>query len=124
MASAFANAAAASLHRICHSIVGSASVALCCYAFESPFGQGWRRLAAQQTFTPATLGAAGRAAMLGMLAAFGAELATKEPIAAQAQKAPLLIGATFVTIIIASVIPVFRGADLNQKGAGPFTPRA
>jgi len=66
----------------------------------------------------------GRAAMLGMLAAFGAELATKEPIAAQAQKAPLLIAATFVTIIIASVIPVFRGADLNQKGAGPFTPRA
>ncbi len=62
--------------------------------------------------------------MLGMLAAFGAELATKEPIAAQAQKAPLLIAATFVTIIIASVIPVFRGADLNQKGAGPFTPRA
>jgi len=63
----------------------------------------------------------GRAAMFGMLAAFGAELATHEPVFVQIQKAPLAIFTAFVTIIAASAIPVFRGADLQQNGAGPFT---
>jgi len=47
-------------------------------------------------------------AMLAMLAAFGAEVATGKTIFAQIQTAPLLIGATFVTIIIASVSSTFR----------------
>jgi len=47
--------------------------------------------------------------MLAMLAAFGAEVATGKTIFAQIQTAPLLIGATFVTIIIASAVPVLRG---------------
>jgi len=42
-------------------------------------------------------------AMLAMVAAFGAELATGKTIFAQIQQAPLLIAATFVTIIVASV---------------------
>merc|ERR1712130_443600 len=66
----------------------------------------------------------GRAAMLAMLAAFGAEVATKKTIFAQIQQAPLLIGATFVTIILASAIPVLRGADLQRNGIGPFTKEA
>ena len=59
-----------------------------------------------------------QAAMFGMLAAFGAELATHEPVFVQIQKAPLAIFTAFVTIIAASAIPVFRGADLQQNGAG------
>lgn len=42
-------------------------------------------------------------AMLAMVAAFGAEVATGKTIFAQIQQAPLLIAATFVTIIVASV---------------------
>jgi hypothetical protein len=42
-------------------------------------------------------------AMLAMLAAFGAEVATGKTIFAQIQEAPLLIAATFVTIIVGSV---------------------
>jgi len=66
----------------------------------------------------------GRAAMLGMLLAFIKELTTGQPVAEQLKAQPVPIAATFVIIIIASVIPVIRGADLDRKGAGPFTPRA
>ena len=41
--------------------------------------------------------------MFAMLAAFGAEVATRQPIFVQIQKAPLAIAATFVVIIAASV---------------------
>lgn len=44
-----------------------------------------------------------QAAMFAMLAAFGAEVATRQPVFVQIQKAPLAILATFVTIITASV---------------------
>ena len=37
---------------------------------------------------------------------------------------PVLVGAAFVTIIVASLIPIIRGADLAINGAGPFTQRA
>lgn len=66
----------------------------------------------------------GRAAMFAMLAAFGAEVSTRTPVFVQIQKAPLAIAATFVTIITASAIPVFRGANLQQNGIGPFTKEA
>lgn len=66
----------------------------------------------------------GRGAMIGMLAALGAELRTHEPVFVQIQKTPVLILGAFLTIIVASIIPIVRGADLNRKGAGPFTPRA
>lgn len=65
----------------------------------------------------------GRAAMVGMLAAFGAEVANHEPVFVQIQRTPLAIAATFATIIIASIIPVVRGADLGMT-SGPFTPKA
>jgi len=65
-----------------------------------------------------------RAAMLGMLAAFGAELSTREPILKQIQYAPLAVAAAFVTIVIASLAPVLRNANLNIDGAGPFTQKA
>ena len=42
----------------------------------------------------------------------------------QIATAPVLVGATFGIIILASVIPIIRGADLNISGAGPFTQRA
>lgn len=44
-----------------------------------------------------------QAAMLAMLAAFGAEVATRQPVFVQIQKAPLAVAATFITIIVASV---------------------
>jgi hypothetical protein len=66
-----------------------------------------------------------RAAMVGMLAAFGAEVATREPIFVQIQKAPLPILATFALIIAGSFAPIIRGADVSKiQGAGPFTQRA
>jgi hypothetical protein len=66
----------------------------------------------------------GRAAMAGMLAAFGAEVNTRAPILKQIQTAPVFVAGAFGLIILASVIPIIRGADLARKGAGPFTPRA
>ena len=41
----------------------------------------------------------------------------------QIKTAPVLVALGFGTVILASVIPVARGADLNQNGAGPFTQR-
>lgn len=42
-------------------------------------------------------------------------------IIVQIKTAPLAILGAFVTIIVASIIPALRGADMEQKGAGPFT---
>mmetsp|Transcript_7330 Transcript_7330/g.21638 ORF Transcript_7330/g.21638 Transcript_7330/m.21638 type:complete len:178 (-) Transcript_7330:1015-1548(-) len=66
----------------------------------------------------------GRGAMVGMLTAFVAELSSRDPVLVQIQRAPVLILAVFGTIILASIIPIVRKADLSKKGAGPFTPRA
>jgi uncharacterized protein involved in response to NO len=62
--------------------------------------------------------------MAGMAIAFFKELTTGKPVAEQLKSQPVFIAAAFVVIIIASIIPVVRGDDLNRKGAGPFTPRA
>ena len=100
--------------------------------------------------------------MVGMLAAFGAEVATHQPVFVQVrlvsnghvahqrkticktashmgtgvhlftschamtqiQKTPVLILGAFATVILASVAPVLRNADLNRQGAGPFTQEA
>lgn len=56
-----------------------------------------------------------------MLAAFGAEVRTGAPVFVQIQQTPLFIGLAFATIIIASVIPVARKANLDRDGFGPFT---
>lgn len=66
----------------------------------------------------------GRAAMLAMLAAFGAELNTGKTIFAQIQTAPLLVGAGFLLVIVGSAVPVLRGADVQRNGIGPFTREA
>ena len=39
----------------------------------------------------------------------------------QLKTAPLAILGGFVTIIVASIIPALRGANMDQNGAGPFT---
>lgn len=66
----------------------------------------------------------GRAAMVAMLAAFGAEVGSRQPVFDQIKSAPVLIGIAFATVIIGSIVPVVRKADLNQQGAGPFTQQA
>lgn len=66
----------------------------------------------------------GRAAMIGMLTAFGAEFATGDTVMAQVHQAPGAVAAAFATVIIASLIPILRGANLKVKGAGPFNTRA
>ena len=66
----------------------------------------------------------GRGAMAAMLIAFVKEITTGKPVGEQIKSDPVFILAVFGLIIVGSIVPVFRGADLNQKGAGPFTPRA
>lgn len=66
----------------------------------------------------------GRGAMFAMLVAFIKELTTGKPVAEQIKSDPIFILVCFGLIIVGSIVPVFRGADLNRKGAGPFTPRA
>ncbi|KAL3138550.1 hypothetical protein ABBQ32_006326 [Trebouxia sp. C0010 RCD-2024] len=66
----------------------------------------------------------GRGAMAAMLIAFVKELTTGKPVGEQIKSDPIFIVIVFGLIIVGSIVPVFRGADLNQKGAGPFTPRA
>lgn len=39
----------------------------------------------------------------------------------QLKTAPFAILGAFVTLIVASIIPALRGADMEQNGAGPFT---
>ena len=66
----------------------------------------------------------GRGAMAAMLIAFVKELTTGKPVAEQIKSDPIFIAIVFGLIIVGSIVPVFRGADLDRKGAGPFTPRA
>lgn len=66
----------------------------------------------------------GRGAMAAMLIAFVKELTTGKPVGEQIKSDPIFIVIVFGLIIVGSIVPVFRGADLDQKGAGPFTPRA
>lgn len=55
-----------------------------------------------------------RLAMLGIIAALGSELATGRTVAEQVAIAPGAIAATFLLFIVASVVPVLRGAP--RKG--------
>lgn len=67
----------------------------------------------------------GRAAMLGVLAAVGAEAATGRNIVEQIQTAPLWVAATFLTIIVASVVPVVKGTKRETSNLlGKWTPEA
>ena len=66
----------------------------------------------------------GRGAMAAMLIAFIKELTTGKQVAEQIKSDPIFIAIVFGLIILGSIAPVVRGADLNRKGAGPFTPRA
>lgn len=50
-----------------------------------------------------------RLAMLGFVAALGYEVVSGNSLAVQIKEAPLLIAATFVTIIIATLVPILKG---------------
>jgi hypothetical protein len=66
-----------------------------------------------------------RLAMIGILAALGAEKATGLGLADQIKTAPVAIGATFALLIAASLIPVLKkGSSVNNQASGPFTPKA
>lgn len=65
----------------------------------------------------------GRLAMLGFAAAVAAELSTGERVSTQFTETPLAIVGVFVLFIVASLIPIFRGANPNE-GFGVFNPKA
>jgi len=69
-----------------------------------------------------------RLAMLGFVAAAGAELATGRPVWEQFAIAPVPIVATFFTIIVASLVPILRGVQRrggkDWGGLAAFTPDA
>ena len=64
----------------------------------------------------------GRLAMLGFVAALGAELSTGDSVVKQLSEEPTLISLTFIIFAAASLVPAFarRKADV----VGPFTPQA
>lgn len=62
----------------------------------------------------------GRLAMLGFVAALGAEFNTQQPIAAQFSEAVPAILVSAIVFSIASIIPLVQGFNLNVSG--PFTP--
>jgi len=65
----------------------------------------------------------GRLAMLGFLAAVGAEVASGESVFQQLSDAPVAIGAAFLAFAVASLVPILKGANLKEA-FGPFTPSA
>jgi hypothetical protein len=64
----------------------------------------------------------GRLAMLGFVAAAGAELSSNEAVTAQISDAAGPIAGAFALFIAASLIPMLKGAKLESFG--PFTPNA
>lgn len=64
----------------------------------------------------------GRLAMLGFVAAVGAELASGESVLRQWAEEPTGINITFLLFIAASLIPAFMRK--NNESLGPFTPAA
>eukprot|EP00798_Chlamydomonas_sp_ICE-L_P025159 gene25159-biopygen19631 len=64
----------------------------------------------------------GRLVMLGFIAALGAELSSGESVLAQLGDAPMLIPATFMLFIAASIIPITK--NLKPEAFGPLTPNA
>lgn len=63
----------------------------------------------------------GRLAMLGFVAALGAEINSEESILNQFSDAALPVLAAFAVFSIASFIPILKGANPNEQ-FGPFTP--
>ncbi|KAK9815905.1 hypothetical protein WJX72_011680 [[Myrmecia] bisecta] len=63
-----------------------------------------------------------RLAMLGFVAAVGAELFTGRNVFQQVSYAPATIAATFLLFIVASLIPILKGVP--RKGFGIFQPDA
>jgi hypothetical protein len=64
----------------------------------------------------------GRLAMLGFVAATGAEVYTGQPIIGQLAEQPIAVGIAFALFIAASLIPLLKRSKVEQ--AGPFTPSA
>jgi len=65
----------------------------------------------------------GRLAMLGFVAALGAEFASQQTIAQQVSEGPkALIFGTFLLFTIASLVPILKGT--KKEALGPFTPAA
>lgn len=64
----------------------------------------------------------GRLAMIGIVAALGAEISSNESVFAQLKDAPAAIGVTFLLFIAASLVPFFRNA--KPESFGIFTPKA
>lgn len=65
----------------------------------------------------------GRLAMLGVLAALGAEFATGESVFTQFENATPVVLATWAVISLASLVPILRGAS-QEEAFGPLTPKA
>eukprot|EP00892_Ulva_mutabilis_P008645 jgi/Ulvmu1/6152/UM028_0008.1 len=65
-----------------------------------------------------------RLAMLGFVAALGAEVASGENLFQQIGEAPGPILITFVTIAIASFVPLIEGMKPEAKQMGPFNAEA
>jgi hypothetical protein len=57
-----------------------------------------------------------RLAMLGFVAALGYEIIAHKSLAVQIKEAPLLIAATFLTFIIATLVPILRGQPRKSSG--------
>eukprot|EP00798_Chlamydomonas_sp_ICE-L_P029433 gene29433-biopygen5357 len=64
----------------------------------------------------------GRLAMVGFVAALGAELSSGESVLRQIGDEPTLINITFLLFIAASLIPMFQ--NKKAEAFGPFTPNA
>jgi hypothetical protein len=65
----------------------------------------------------------GRLAMVGVLAAIGAELATGESAVTQFVNAPAVVLTTWALIAVASLVPILKGAA-KDEAFGPMTPNA
>lgn len=65
----------------------------------------------------------GRLAMLALVATWGAEVVTGQPLMRQIAQAPFAIAGTFLLFIVATLIPIVRGESMDKK-SGIFTPRA
>lgn len=63
----------------------------------------------------------GRLAMLGFVAALGAELSSGKPVLEQLDGAAVPIAATFVLFSVASLIPMLKGVQI--EAFGPLTPK-
>jgi len=65
----------------------------------------------------------GRLAMLGFVAALGAEISTGQPVLTQFSEATVPVVATVVAFTLASLAPLLKGSSQSTE-VGPFTPQA